>query len=96
MLALMSREAGAALIRVYVLEWQKFADAAKYINHLLRYMNRHYVQREIDEGSKTVLPIGQLCHEAWRDVLLPQVGTQLVDSILALVKDDERGYGNIF
>jgi hypothetical protein len=38
------------LLHYYVQEWQRYNIASTYIHHVFRYLNRHWVRREIDEG----------------------------------------------
>ena len=43
---------GEDLLRFYIREWKRYTTAAEYINNLFRYLNRHWVRREMDEGRK--------------------------------------------
>ena len=46
-----------ALLTYYIREWDRYTTAANYINHLFRYLNRHWVRREIDEGKKDIYDV---------------------------------------
>lgn len=46
-----------ALLGFYIREWGRYTTAAKYVNHLFSYLNRHWVKREIDEGKKNVYDV---------------------------------------
>ena len=35
-----------ALLGFYIREWVRYTTAAKYINHLFRYLNRHWVMTQ--------------------------------------------------
>lgn len=48
------KHADEALLTFYIREWDRYTTAAKYINHLFRYLNRHWVKREMDEGKKNI------------------------------------------
>ena len=38
-----------ALLHFYIKEWNRYTTAGQYNNHLFRYLNRHWVKREMDE-----------------------------------------------
>jgi cullin 1 len=64
-----------ALIDYYINEWERYTVAAKFINHLFRYLNRHWVKREMDEGKKNIYDVytvwaRELCwNELWLTVI---------------------------
>ncbi|KAJ4294759.1 ubiquitin ligase (cullin) of SCF [Collariella sp. IMI 366227] len=80
-----------ALLGFYIREWQRYTDAAKYIHHLFRYLNRHWVKREIDEGKKGVYDVNTLHLVQWRDVLFEQVHSKVMDAVLKLVEKQRNG-----
>lgn len=45
------------LLQFYTKHWTRYTTAAAYINHIFRYLNRHWVKREIDEGHKNVYDV---------------------------------------
>ncbi|KAL2266918.1 hypothetical protein VTJ83DRAFT_4195 [Remersonia thermophila] len=83
--------ADEALLAFYIREWQRYTDAAKYIHHLFRYLNRHWVKREVDEGKKNVYDVYTLHLVQWRDVLFQQVSGKVVDAVLKLVEKQRSG-----
>ncbi|KAL2137251.1 hypothetical protein VTI74DRAFT_6462 [Chaetomium olivicolor] len=80
-----------ALLAFYIREWQRYTDAAKYIHHLFRYLNRHWVKREIDEGKKGVYDVNTLHLVQWRDVLFDKVHPKVMDAVLKLVEKQRNG-----
>ncbi len=48
---------GDALEMLYVRQWARFTSAATYIHHVFRYLNRHWVRRELDEGHRGVYDV---------------------------------------
>ncbi|KAK4130541.1 ubiquitin-protein ligase-like protein [Trichocladium antarcticum] len=80
-----------ALLAFYIREWQRYTDAAKYIHHLFRYLNRHWVKREMDEGKKNVYDVYTLHLVRWRDVLFAQVSEKVMDAVLKLVEKQRNG-----
>jgi cullin 1 len=80
-----------ALLSFYIREWQRYTDAAKYIHHLFRYLNRHWVKREIDEGKKHVYDVYTLHLVQWRDVLFAKVSEKVMAAVLKLVEKQRNG-----
>ncbi|KAK3358620.1 Cullin [Lasiosphaeria ovina] len=80
-----------ALLAFYIREWQRYTDAAKYIHHLFRYLNRHWVKREMDEGKKSIYDVYTLHLVRWRDVLFAQVSTKVMEAVLKLVEKQRNG-----
>jgi cullin 1 len=46
-----------ALLTYYSKQWTRYTTASTFINHIFRYLNRHWVKREIDEGHRAVYDI---------------------------------------
>ncbi|KAJ2972893.1 hypothetical protein NQ176_g6899 [Zarea fungicola] len=80
-----------ALLAYYIKEWGRYTVAAKYIHHLFRYLNRHWVKREIDEGKKSIYDVYTLHLVQWRKVLFSQVSTKVMDAVLKLVEKQRNG-----
>lgn len=88
-----------ALLAYYIKEWDRYTVAAKYIHHLFRYLNRHWVKREIDEGKKSIYDVYTLHLVQWRQVLFKNVWSKVMDAVLKLVEKQRNGetieYGQI-
>ncbi|KAI5284871.1 hypothetical protein KEM54_001005 [Ascosphaera aggregata] len=80
-----------ALLSFYIREWQQFTTAAKYINHLFRYLNRHWVKREVDEGKRDVYDVYTLHLVRWRDDLFLKIEESLMLAVLNLVEKQRNG-----
>ncbi|KAL2796764.1 Cullin [Aspergillus keveii] len=80
-----------ALLGFYMREWVRYTTAAKYINHLFRYLNRHWVKREIDEGKKNVFDVYTLHLVKWRDDFFQNVHEKVMDAVLNLVEKQRNG-----
>lgn len=83
--------ADEALLSFYIKEWGRYTLAAKYIHHLFRYLNRHWVKREIDEGKKNIYDVYTLHLVQWRRVLFEQVSSKVMDAVLKLVEKQRNG-----
>lgn len=79
------------LLAYYIKEWDRYTVAAKYIHHLFRYLNRHWVKREIDEGKKNIYDVYTLHLVQWRQVLFAQVSGKVMDAVLKLVEKQRNG-----
>ncbi|EXJ89285.1 Cullin 1 [Capronia epimyces CBS 606.96] len=90
-LALSESHTDEALLAFYTREWKRYTDAAKYNNHLYRYLNRHWVKREIDEGKKNVYDVYTLHLVKWKDVFFKAVESKVMDAVLRLVEKQRNG-----
>ena len=80
-----------ALLAFYIREWHRYTVAAKYIHHLFRYLNRHWVKREMDEGKKSIYDVYTLHLVRWREVLFAQVSEKVMQAVLKLVEKQRNG-----
>ncbi|GKU02612.1 cullin 1 [Fusarium langsethiae] len=80
-----------ALLAFYIKEWGRYTVAAKYIHHLFRYLNRHWVKREIDEGKKNIYDVYTLHLVQWRNELFEKVNVKVMDAVLKLVEKQRNG-----
>ena len=80
-----------ALLTFYIKEWDRFTTAAKYNYHLFKYLNRHWVKREIDEGKKNVFDIYTLHLVRWKEDLFSATHKNVMDAVLKLVEKQRNG-----
>ncbi|KAI5842861.1 Cullin [Tricharina praecox] len=85
------KHADEALLAFYIKEWDRYTTAAKYINHLFRYLNRHWVKREMDEGKKNIYDVYTLHLVRWRMDLFDDVQKHVMDGVLKLVEKQRNG-----
>jgi cullin 1 len=83
--------ADEALLSFYIKAWSQYTTAAKYIHHLFRYLNRHWVKREIDEGKKNVYDVYTLHLVQWRRVLFENLSEKVMEAVLKLVEKQRNG-----
>ena len=83
----------------YIREWDRYTIAAKYIHHLFRYLNRHWVKREMDEGKKHTYDVYTLHLFQWRTEFFTKVSDKVMGAVLKLVEKQRNGetieYGQI-
>jgi len=80
-----------ALLSYYIREWNRYTTAAKYTNHLFRYLNRHWVKREIDEGKKDIYDVYTLHLVEWREELFLKVHGNVMSAVLKMVEKQRNG-----
>ncbi|KAI9846463.1 MAG: hypothetical protein M1838_001267 [Thelocarpon superellum] len=80
-----------ALLTFYIREWDRYTTAAEYIHHLFRYLNRHWVKREMDEGKKNVYDVYTLHLVRWRVDLFTHVQESVMASVLRMVERQRNG-----
>lgn len=82
---------GEALLQFYIKEWKRFTQAAQYNNHLFRYLNRHWVKREMDEGKKNIYDIYTLHLVRWKAVMFEHTHEKVMLAVLGLVEKQRNG-----
>lgn len=80
-----------ALLSFYIREWDRYTTAAKYINHLFKYLNRHWVKREMDEGKKNIYDVYTLHLVQWRSTLFHEIHKEVMDAVLKMVEKQRNG-----
>lgn len=80
-----------ALLAFYLKEWDRYTTAAMYNHHLFKYLNRHWVKREMDEGKKDVYDVYTLHLVAWRDELFMKVQEKVMAAVLKMVEKQRNG-----
>ncbi|TVY38641.1 Cullin [Lachnellula subtilissima] len=80
-----------ALLSFYIREWDRYTTAAKYINHLFKYLNRHWVKREMDEGKKNIYDVYTLHLVQWRQTLFSEVNEKVMDAVLKMIEKQRNG-----
>ncbi|KHJ36163.1 putative cullin family protein [Erysiphe necator] len=80
-----------ALLSFYIREWDRYTTAAKYINHLFRYLNRHWVKREMDEGKKNIYDVYTLHLVQWRETLFNELHEKVMKAVLKMVERQRHG-----
>ncbi|KAL3418371.1 cullin family protein [Phlyctema vagabunda] len=80
-----------ALLTFYIREWDRYTTAAKYVNHLFRYLNRHWVKREMEEGKKNIYDVYTLHLVQWRETLFNEVNDKVMAAVLKMVEKQRQG-----
>lgn len=80
-----------ALIAYYIREWNRYTTAAKYNHHLFKYLNRHWVKREIDEGKKNVYDVYTLHLVKWKEDFFDHIEGRVMDAVLKLIERQRLG-----
>ncbi|KAF2265905.1 cullin-2 [Lojkania enalia] len=80
-----------ALLTFYIKEWDRYTTAGQYNNHLFRYLNRHWVKREMDEGKKNIYDIYTLHLVRWKEDMFHGTQESVMRSVLKLVEKQRNG-----
>lgn len=80
-----------ALLTYYIKEWDRYTNAGKYVHHLFRYLNRHWVKREMDEGKKNIYDVYTMHLVQWRNVLFERIDKKVMNAVLKLVEKQRNG-----
>ena len=79
------------LLSFYIKEWNRYTTAAKYVNHLFRYLNRHWVKREIDEGKKDVYDVYTLHLVVWKEEFFARTHERVMNAVLKMIERQRNG-----
>ena len=87
----MVKHVDEALLTFYIKEWKRYTTAGTYNNHLFRYLNRHWVKREMDEGKKDIYDIYTLHLVRWKEDMCGSTQNAVMDAVLRLVEKQRNG-----
>ena len=87
----MVKHADEALLADYIKEWKRYTTAGTYNHHLFRYLNRHWVKREVDEGKKDIYDIYTLHLVRWKDDMFGSTQNAVMDAVLRQVEKQRNG-----
>lgn len=87
----MIKHSDEALLTFYIKEWKRYTTAGTYNNHLFRYLNRHWVKREMDEGKKDIFDIYTLHLVRWKEDMFGNTQNAVMDAVLRLVEKQRNG-----
>jgi cullin 1 len=79
------------LLKLYHREWQTYLIAARFIDHLFNYLNRHWIPRMISMGEQNIYYIYVLALICWRNVIFDSLRDNLNQALLELVQKDRLG-----
>eukprot|EP01105_Mastigella_eilhardi_P005883 TRINITY_DN1756_c0_g1_i3.p1 TRINITY_DN1756_c0_g1~~TRINITY_DN1756_c0_g1_i3.p1 ORF type:complete len:683 (+),score=179.25 TRINITY_DN1756_c0_g1_i3:196-2049(+) len=80
-----------SLLEFYDNEWQRYSVAMRYLNHIFHYLNRHWVQRETEDGKQNVYEIYRLALVIWRDHFFSALKSRITRAILQLFAKERNG-----
>lgn len=87
----MVKHSDEALLTYYIEQWKRYTTAGTYNNHLFRYLNRHWVKREMDEGKKDIYDIYTLHLVRWKEDMFGSTQNAVMDAVLRLVEKQRNG-----
>lgn len=87
----MIKHVDEALLTFYIKEWKRYTTAGSYDHHLFRYLNRHWVKREMDEGKKDVYDIYTLHLVRWKEDMFGSTQNAVMEAVLRLVEKQRNG-----
>ncbi|KAF1345256.1 Cullin [Delphinella strobiligena] len=87
----MVKHTDEALLTYYIKEWNRYTTAGTFNNHLFKYLNRHWVKREVDEGKKDVYDIYTLHLVRWKEDMFGSTQNAVMDAVLRLVEKQRNG-----
>ncbi|KAI8847687.1 Cullin [Chytridium lagenaria] len=80
-----------SLLHYYTKQWQRYVLASTMVHHIFRYLNRHWVKREMDEGHRNVYDVNTLCLVSWKDYFFLSVHSNVMAAVLKLIQKQRDG-----
>eukprot|EP01094_Clydonella_sp_ATCC50884_P019753 TRINITY_DN3932_c0_g1_i1.p1 TRINITY_DN3932_c0_g1~~TRINITY_DN3932_c0_g1_i1.p1 ORF type:complete len:197 (-),score=40.07 TRINITY_DN3932_c0_g1_i1:374-964(-) len=80
-----------SLLRYYRLEWEKYTQAMKRVNNMFQYLNRHWIKREAEDGTKDVYEVYPLSLVLWREKFFVDVHKRITEALLDQIQRDRDG-----
>jgi cullin 1 len=79
------------LLIFYITEWSRYTAAAQYNNSIFRFLNRHWIRREMDEGKKNIYDVYTLHLVRWKEDVFVSTQESVIQSVLKLVERQRNG-----
>lgn len=77
----MAKRRDDTLMVFYIEQWKRYIAAAKYNSNIFRYLYRHWVLREMDEGNKNFHSIYLLHIIRWREDIVQNTENVVMNTV---------------
>ncbi|TKR67315.1 hypothetical protein L596_023487 [Steinernema carpocapsae] len=84
---------GEDLLKYYTESWRDFQFSSRVVDGLFRYLNRHWIKREMDEGNSEVYETYVLALVMWKQKLFDNNNDSVSQAVLQLIERERNGEG---
>ena len=80
-----------AILSYYTQQWKIYTRSCTLLHHIFRYLNRHWIKREIDEGRQGVYDVYTLSLVIWKAKMFESANEDVLNAALQLIEQDRNG-----
>lgn len=88
---LVDRNVDEAFVAAYIQQWDRYTTGATFVHHLFKYLNRHWVKHEIEEGKYNIHDVYTLALLRWKTELFLPISGKLQEALVHMVEQQRDG-----